>query len=163
MLVEQLDHAIHAPDRQEMALLALRKLLVTEHSQARTQHSWTHNSAATQGNSTSTASCPHMPTLLPLPPQHIPLVAADAAEAEGVPARLLSVAMSGTNFGGESAPGSLPHLGEGATPETCRDAAALLADLTVATAMSAALGGRPAQVRPGGREGGQQAIRDTKQ
>lgn len=33
MLVEQLDHSVHAPERQEVALLALRKLLVIEHSQ----------------------------------------------------------------------------------------------------------------------------------
>lgn len=56
--------------------------------------------------------------------------------------RLLSVALSGTAFGGLGVEAG----GVGAPPLTSRDAAALLADLTVSTAMSAALGGRPAQV-----------------
>ncbi len=106
-LVDQLDRSIHAPDRQELALFALRKLLVTDNT------------------------------------ENISKPAAEAADAEGVPARLLALAQSGADFGGAGdADGN-----DGATRITARNAAALLADLTASTALLAATEGRPAQVR----------------
>ncbi len=77
-------------------------------------------------------------------PQSISKPAAEAADAEGVPSRLLAVALSGADFGG---PGDADGGGEGAPADTARSAAALLADLVSSTALLAAQEGRPAQVR----------------
>ncbi|KAJ9529228.1 hypothetical protein QJQ45_007907 [Haematococcus lacustris] len=111
-LVKQLDTAQHVPERQDAALSALRKLLVTENSQS------------------------------------IPPAAAEAADAEGVPSRLRSVALSSEAFGGQSGWGK----GDGAPESTAAAAAALLADLTVSSSLSAAYGGRPAQAAESLRE-----------
>ncbi|GFH16463.1 TIR domain-containing protein [Haematococcus lacustris] len=111
-LVKQLDTAQHAPERQDAALSALRKLLVTENSQS------------------------------------IPPAAAEAADAEGVPSRLRSVALSSEAFGGQGGWGK----GDGAPESTAAAAAALLADLTVSSSLSAAYGGRPAQAAESLRE-----------
>ncbi|GFH19148.1 hypothetical protein HaLaN_16051, partial [Haematococcus lacustris] len=111
-LVKQLDTAQHVPERQDAALSALRKLLVTENSQS------------------------------------IPPAAAEAADAEGVPSRLRSVALSSEAFGGQGGWGK----GDGAPESTAAAAAALLADLTVSSSLSAAYGGRPAQAAESLRE-----------
>ncbi len=74
--------------------------------------------------------------------QSISKPATEAADAEGVPTRLLAVALSGADFGG---PGDADG-GAGAPADTARSAAALLADLVSSTALLAAHEGRPAQV-----------------
>lgn len=72
--------------------------------------------------------------------EEVPQAAAEAAEAEGVPARLRAVALAGAAFGGQG-----EDVDGGVVHETASAAAALLLDLAVATAVPSAQSGAPAQ------------------